>query len=355
MKKSGWRTAAKVILCAALFLFVLFSVLANIGGNGDSYRQVIEEYAAETTGYHAAVSKLNDMRFFPDIAFDFEDLDLRTAPESPNQVVTVESVKFAVGFWDVALSAGTIKTLDIQNAFITSGIILDKPISLEHLYITEGDNEAQGFLKALGAIGAHEFSAVMNLEAKGRGEGRRFGFAEERPVGISLGPAFLSGVLKSRRGLAILEELAFSYDNMRVAAGRLHAEGLEKPAFVVTGELTFAPYRTVVRPYVQVDLSGAQAVFSGRLDFAVFDSREFAKDTGLRRGLTFLSEVFSRKTVPGARTAGAAAAINFSSDRTILAGAEIGPASGKLLLKEGEWSFESDNATLKAEIENILN
>src|SRR5262249_31243184 len=136
-KEKRWISLGlKTIFFAVAFFLIIFTVMANMGGSSDTLRESIEQFISESTGYKARVGHLSAMTFFPDISFNFENMELY-GESSAEPAVYTGSVKVALDFWDVMMNTGKIKTFNIRKFRALPGVIFESAFALDELAITD--------------------------------------------------------------------------------------------------------------------------------------------------------------------------------------------------------------------------
>ena len=194
-KKRRWlRTIIKIALLAAVLLFIVLTVLKNLGGADDTLKSGIEGYISEATGYTATVRTLNNVTFFPDISFDFEDLELWEDGVEYDPVALVGKIEFSTGFWDVLFGTGKIRGLYLKSAYARPGSFLDQAIAIKTLSIIE-TNSGEVFLEGEGAVGSNEVAVKVNIQPGGSPGRRKYKLTPDKGITLRYGPIKLEGVL----------------------------------------------------------------------------------------------------------------------------------------------------------------
>lgn len=153
------KTFLKITFIAAIFLFVILTVLANVGGNSDALKQGVEQFASEQLHRPVQIGTFNEMQFFPDIRIDVADVTVSDSAENKDPVIELGSFVVSIGFFDVAFSTGRIKEMDIQGLKIMQGIYTESAIALDYLRIDDGA------LRFKGGYGNAPFEGALKLEA----------------------------------------------------------------------------------------------------------------------------------------------------------------------------------------------
>jgi hypothetical protein len=274
-------TILKIVFFVSAFFLVVFTVMANMGGNSDSLKSSIEQFAMESTGLKAKIKTLNNMNFFPTIVFDFEGMDLfkNAAPDVP--AVHVERLRAALSFWDAAISSGNMKALDIQGITAMPGVFIDKAIRIESAAIINAGENGAAF-EGKGMIGAAPASFSMGMTVSGSGRSRKYRFGTERAFAMELGGVKITAQLKNAQGIYLaVEDLKISLRGEDVMTGRLEIVKRKSREIGVTGALTLAEGGTVLKPALVADLE-TRAV-SGTLGAENFNEADFQENSRFDR------------------------------------------------------------------------
>lgn len=192
-KKKSWAwRLVKFIFFVAFFFFVIFTVIANLGGNGDDYKHALEEFIGGATGYEARIETLNRLEFFPDVVFDFDGLTLHTLRGAADPVARVDHVDIATRFWDVILQNNYFKNLNIKNLSVEAGIFSEKPISVSAVDVANLGRDTA--LVALGRYGDMSVNLSLLLAPHADGTYRA---DSERRFSLWLDKTYFKGRLKT--------------------------------------------------------------------------------------------------------------------------------------------------------------
>ncbi len=279
-EKSGLRKwigrIVKILFCVFAVLLVIFTVMANIGGSSDALKKSIEGYISESTGMDARVGQLNNMSFFPDVAFDFEDTEIYTRG-SADVVMIVGRVQVMFGFWDVMAGTGKIKVMNIEDFIAVPGAVMKNDLQIDGISIVEDQDGAR--MQSTGKIGGKSFTARSDMEVTGLGRGKKFSFGPERIINASLGDADISTTMSGRKGENIfLKDIEIISAEKKVLGGELSiARGGSK--IFVTGTLRVEPNGSDIAPeigfYLRPGADGTHDL-GGALKSSRFDTADFA-------------------------------------------------------------------------------
>lgn len=290
-KRSWIRTTLKVVFFTVAFLLVIFTVMTNMGGNGDVFKETIEDYVSESTGFNARIGQFNGMTFFPVLGIDFDLLDLHASADS-EPVASVSKVQVAFSFWDVIWGTGKIKYLNIEGAYAAPGVLLREEFRLDRAAIVKTEDGASA-LRAAGRIGANEFIAQAGMQSSGEGKGESFRFSEEKPFFANLGPARIEGVLKEGDEAAFIENFRILFqdqDVLRINGSMQRAVGSD---VAIKGDIVLAERQTALQPDLILRHDGRRNYnIEGTVKSATAYSEDFNKNSRLMNFLKFVDSVF---------------------------------------------------------------
>ncbi len=267
-EKGSWLSFfAKLFFFLAVILVVLFAVLSSLGGNSEVLQSAAEEFIGTRLHGVAKIDKFNQMTFFPNVSVDFEGLNVsrNAADNQGTPILSAERVSIAMGFWDIALSTGKIKTLHLENMRAMPGVFLEKGLTVDRFaVIDEGDH---AYIRGSGKIGVTPFELSSQLEKTGKGKRRKYEFADVRPFAVTLGRAQISGRVENIdsdtiniKGVSLgLEEpvLSGDLDLYYGGGGRLK----------IKGDMKFSK-GSLFTPDVLLEFNEKPAKVSGNVDFS---------------------------------------------------------------------------------------
>ena len=253
-KKTWFGFFLKLAFFLGALVLVLLTVLANMGGNGDHLKKMVEEFASETTGYTARLEKLNNVTFFPSVSFDFEDMGLFRHAESKVSIGHVDRVRMAFGFWDVFLGRGRIRDVNVINLHADAGTFLAQPLIIKSVGIID-TVPGQGRFEGSGTIGSEPFDIAMDMQSWGSGRTKTYAFAERRTLVMNLSELGLSSILQNGTNPYIrFEDFKLTHRNGTVASGTIDLSKRRAHELTITGELTLEPHKTILKPDLILDL-----------------------------------------------------------------------------------------------------
>lgn len=292
MKKVFWLFVKTVLIIAA-FLFIAFSVLANIGGNSDVLRGAIEGYASELSGQKASIGQLNNMQFFPDVLFDLEDLKIEDADQ--RIIFSVDQLKLSFSFFDLLFSKNRYRVFEVKNLFVAENILMPPGIFIQTVRIKE-DEQKKGQLVFQGHIGQSPVSGVFAMQSSGSPGRRSFVFGDVWDFQILLAELAMQGrVQKDPLGDLKIEPFSLVQNKATVLSGHLDLMRLGDLQFDIKGRLQVKPHDTIVQP--SVTLRAAPFSVTGQMGSEKFVYEDFfAKASPVSAMINRGYEIFSGAT-----------------------------------------------------------
>lgn len=214
-KRWRWtKRLVKALLFAGITVFVLLTVLSFLGGNGESYKNVIEQILTEQFRRPATIETLNEMRFYPNFTVDVDGLKIARGEGVTQSVLEAGKIQIAMNFWDVAFSTGRIKTFNIENLKADEGILLAKPLTIERMAILHPDGGPPS-LQGNGTLGGERWNIIIEGKAHGRARNLSYDFSHDnRRITAALGDFRITGQAeteKTERGGLRLNDAAIAY------------------------------------------------------------------------------------------------------------------------------------------------
>lgn len=270
-KKKRWpKRVLKITLFTAITVVFLLTVLSFLGGNGDSYKRVIEQIASEQFHHPATLDKLNEMRFYPYFKIDMEGLKIRRGEGVDQTVLEAEKIQIAMDFWDVAFSTGRIKSFNLEGVRADEGILLTRPVTIDRIAIMDPEGKPPALIGS-GTIDGEKWT--LNVEGNPYGKGRkvRYDFSHDnRFVELSLGSLLMKGNATRepvKNGGVRFKNVEISYPDPFLT-GTLLVD-VENSIAHITGELQAIAHKdaagpVTIKPDIIADFTTRPATLSGR-------------------------------------------------------------------------------------------
>lgn len=199
-KKNWLRFWCRLGLYFAIFVAVILTTLSAVGGKSEALKAGVEQFFTHASGYPSRVEKLNGLHFFPDFRLDIEGVEIGREGEIP--MARLESLKAAMGFWDMFFKNGRIKAFDLRGLKAAPGFIGPEPILLEQVSILHGPGTAPA-VSGQGMIGAERVNLRMDLQFFG--PPFVYFFGQQRPFMLEWGAVKLAGTLSDDNHLLHLD------------------------------------------------------------------------------------------------------------------------------------------------------
>lgn len=284
-KKSCLGRLLKFFAIFTVLMLIVFTVLGNIGGNGDAYKNAVEEFLAEASGQDVSVQTLNEMRFFPVLKFDFEGVEFKDR-ESLAVVGELKKANISAGFWDVVLQNGKFRALEVEGFYAQAGVFAPHAISVERFAI---DDQEDGTAKLVGNgyMGKYPVRGQVDLDVSGTAPKKTYDFAAERPFELHLGGLSATGTVKDAASGIKLQGTKLSFENKNVLEGDIYLAG------DVSGDLKIVEHGTVISPDIKIEQEKEQVKISGDIDSEAFYMSDFTGESRLRRAINYARNVVS--------------------------------------------------------------
>lgn len=162
------RRTLKVGLFAGVFFFIIFSVLANIGGNSDALREGLEQFGSENLQRPVSIETLVEMRFFPTMRVHAQGIRVSDSVMNPDPVMEIAEIKVAIPFFNLMLSRQRFDALYLARLYALPGVLDDQEVRIETAQI-EGDN-----FVVSGTRGEESFRKIVALDVKEKKNGKSY-------------------------------------------------------------------------------------------------------------------------------------------------------------------------------------
>ncbi|MGH1456696.1 MAG: hypothetical protein ACRBDI_07935 [Alphaproteobacteria bacterium] len=196
-KEGKWFSRlAKLLFFAVAFILVILTILANMGGPHDMYRESVERFTSEIFGGRPAkVVALHEMKFFPSVGVHATNIKVFSKPEDEGgyPVVTIGEVEAFMSFWSVATSQPKFKKFVIQNVSAIKGVFAPEEFSVHEIFVDHTPGEDHASLTGNGKIGNHKWSFDVNLEVFGGVGGYSYRFQEAVPFVLDIDDIHFEG------------------------------------------------------------------------------------------------------------------------------------------------------------------
>lgn len=273
-KSTRLQTILKIVFFVAAFFIVIFTVLANMGGNSEGLRSTVEQLATDTTGYQAKLGKLNNVTFFPSISVDVENLELFRAGIKDVPAIRADRIRTSMGFWDVTFRNGRIKALAVENVRALSGVFLDRPITIDTLAIADTSAD-EARMEIRGSIGAEKLNASVSMDPYGFGKARRYAFGPSRVLRAALGDlGFSAALINAEFPHLAARDIKITYKGQEVLAGDIEVMRRNAAEMAISGAVTLLENASTLKPDLILNIETRKITGTIRSDN--FSAADFA-------------------------------------------------------------------------------
>lgn len=180
-KDKSWLSFIfKVIFVLCALFLIMITVLANMGGNGDAWKDSLETFVSSAAGNKPAkVGVLNQMRFFPRMGFDAEHIEIFQDDKNLFPLVTIRKAQMYIKFWNVAFGDSRFSHIYLEDFRALKGVIGREEIWLERLFVDHDIEAKKAFLRANGKVGVHPWSMRAELKISGSKGDYMFSFPDK--------------------------------------------------------------------------------------------------------------------------------------------------------------------------------
>lgn len=289
----------KVLLALVILLAIGVIFLANVGGNSEMLKGMIEDQFSKVTGYEADIGTLNNVSFYPNINVDFEDLKL-SQDQGDKPVATIGMLNVRIGFLDAVRGSLRPKNVEIRDLQAEKGVFTKDALVVKSLKIDDPDhgNEAPKLTLA-GTIGNKPLSLSSTVAAYGTGEDRTYDLGQERQVDAQIGDLKISGYMRNPN-LSDFEftNLSITQAGQKIATGALTVKS-KGDGRQVTGDISSGK-GSQIKP----DVFLGSKLVRGVIDAPQLHVEDIAPLMG---GIQYLTQILPQK-----ETAVKAGAVNFA-------------------------------------------
>lgn len=300
-KKSTLWGIIKWSFILLFFAFVLFTILANIGGNSIVIKDALEELFSEQSGYDVRIETLNEMTFFPYVSVDVQDIKFyRKLPSNPDvsnktvqdtpklppvgeALMSIEKLQAAIAFFDLVLGRSHIRHFDLVGLKSEKGTFLDQAVIIDTAQTREKTDQdkalkitEKAMFEIKGQIGETPLLAYVGLGLSGSDIRPIYNVEDQRDVEVSLGKATFIGRLKNKRlGGLRLTNGQLSYDGDPVFNGDFDIGYGEENANI-RADITLASGLTSLSPDITFSKKDGHDAVTGNINVPKLNTDDIA-------------------------------------------------------------------------------
>lgn len=165
MKK--FKLLIKILVITLIVLGVIFAVMSTLGGSGEKMRATSESFLSEMIGEPVSVGTVNNVRFFPDVIFDFEGVRVDSTERNIEGLASADHFRIVVGFFDMSFDTQKIKDFEIRNLYLREDEWTDEALLIEAADIQLRPETGGAFLSIVGRYGERKVDEKIDLEIFG--------------------------------------------------------------------------------------------------------------------------------------------------------------------------------------------
>ncbi|MCB1784257.1 MAG: hypothetical protein KDI13_09700 [Alphaproteobacteria bacterium] len=298
-KETGWIAAIlRFIFFVAVFFSVIFTVMANMGGNSDTLKESIEGFVSKSFGGNPAkVQRLNRMSFFPSIGIDIEGLQVTNKDDKGEILFSAGKIRIFMSFWDVMNRTPQMSAFAIEDLRAKRGILGDRRISVGKAYIDHNRENNTAVLRADGMWGTDPWTASIGLQVTGKPAAYSYLAGPEKPVTLNIGGMNVSGTITDKvKDYLRLEDFTVSLEEQKEPAitGLLSFSMLDLNMMKLRGDLVAGAHKTHTEPEIVIDYDKNPTAISGTLKSENLNAEDIQGPNSLYAVYDKVDRIFGR-------------------------------------------------------------
>jgi len=214
-KKTRFKKLAKWIfikvpIIVAIFMLVMIVALKLVERHPDPLRDGFEEYLSKSSGTNATIGELEDIKFFPNVVVNLNDLTMHNANNAAVIDLSVKTAEVSAPFWSMLFGGSRINILDITKLEAVAGQLSPLEIKVENIQIEDrnGPDQYGSFIISNGTYGGKKMSFEAEIESKNKG----YKIPKMIPFSLSVGKSSLNATLDKRLTTVALINAVFTHD-----------------------------------------------------------------------------------------------------------------------------------------------
>lgn len=187
--KKTIRSVFKFIILMVAIFFILFSVLASLGGNSDPLRDGLEQFGTEQLKRPVRIHDLDDMQFFPVISMQARNVEVGQSFANSDPVIMIAEIRIAMSFWDLMFSKQRYRDLFFRDLSALPGTIHDQTVQMKSLDLVVDEN----VLRLSGRIGDQNLVHDIPVQIYNQKQPPSFSFVDAGKIVPDLKAIFAVG------------------------------------------------------------------------------------------------------------------------------------------------------------------
>jgi hypothetical protein len=157
----------RICFFISAFALVVITVLANMGGNGETWHEGVRGFISDFTGGRPTkLGKLNNMGFFPTVRLDIEDVDILAKPDDVVPLIHLDELRLGMPFLDVATRSPRLREFYVEGLSVIKGVFMPNEFYLDKLFIDHDQVSPQAMFRTNGKIGLQAWSFEAGMEVQ---------------------------------------------------------------------------------------------------------------------------------------------------------------------------------------------
>lgn len=262
--RGGVRILLKLLFIVLVCVLVFLTILANMGGSGDTYRSAVENVISNNfKGRAVEVETLTKLNFFPSAGVDFENARVMSKPEGGYAVASVAEVKMFAKLWSVVAGTPRVSSFYIENFQAIKGVVAPQSVTIEKAFIDHDHESKTARLRAFGVLGEETWSLSAALHVHGSVGG--YSYAVRQPMAFELNVADIAirGETAGDGNEYLKVENFTVQDTVRSLQGTLYISAIAERMLKVKTELVGGGADSVSTSDVVIDMTGRHTRIMG--------------------------------------------------------------------------------------------
>ncbi|MAI62477.1 MAG: hypothetical protein CBB87_08375 [Micavibrio sp. TMED27] len=281
----------KLTLILAVLLFILLTVLANLGGKSEMMKTTLEEIISEQTGYDSRIETLNYMGYFPDMGADLNGLALTPTIETDyvgDPVIKIGYMSVALSAWDIFFQNIKFRALTLHDIVIKKDVLIGAPIKIDYFVLGQPKDE-EAALRVEGIVGSTPLVAKLNAELKGR----YFSLADESNISIKLGNIDIKATASlSEKGGIELKNIILKKADKGVVLGDVYVvHDNANDAFEIHAQLKTPSKQTDLDIMLSLSNTDSSKTIKGKINSKLLQISELSGDSDIVQLINEISNI----------------------------------------------------------------
>ena len=215
------KITLKLLKYGAIFLlvyFIIFGVMASLGGKSDTYKKGVEDFLGGLFSGYAQIDNFGGISFFPSIEIEAEGIEIEG--RARENIAAIGKISLKVGFWDIVFSNDMFQKLYVEALRALPGVLLDEMVFIDRMGIFEAGPDV--FFKTEGRIGDDALFIEIDMERAGAAYRPKFAFAKDMDFILQKGAATISGrLVQLKNGESEFDAFSIKAAGEEVLSGRV--------------------------------------------------------------------------------------------------------------------------------------